>query len=115
VRLNRCAFEFCKKYGIKNYIEPPSFAQPRKENFDVANHLLLIAFFREFKSANPHSAWAYHKASQTIEDLNESITEICKRKELDKLPGVGKTISKVIEEFFGDAKSERLEKEMNTW
>lgn len=115
VRLNRCAFEFCKKYGIKNYIEPPSFAQPRKENFDVANHLLLIAFFREFKSANPHSAWAYHKASQTIEDLNESITEICKRKALDKLPGVGKTISKVIEEFFGDAKSERLEKEMNTW
>ena len=81
------------------------------ENIDVANHLLLIAFFKEFKSANPYSAWAYHKASQTIEDLNESITGICKRKALEKLPGVGKTISKVIEEFLGDAKSERLEKE----
>ena len=111
VRLNRCAFEFCKKYWIKNYIPPPRFERALKENFDVANHLLLIAFFKEFKSANPYSAWAYHKASQTIEDLNESITGICKRKALEKLPGVGKTISKVIEEFLGDAKSERLEKE----
>ena len=110
-RLNRRAFEFCEKYGIKNYIPPPRFERPLKENFDVANLLLLIAFFKEFKSANPYSAWAYHKASQTIEDLNESITGICKRKALDKLPGVGKTISKVIEEFLGDAKSERLEKE----
>jgi len=112
VRLNISAFEFCKKYGIKNYIEPPSFAQPRKENFDVANHLLLISFFREFKSANPYSAWAYHKASQTIEDLNESITEISKRKALDKLPGVGKSISRVIEEFLVNTKRERLENEM---
>jgi DNA polymerase/3'-5' exonuclease PolX len=31
--------------------------------------------------------------------LNENITGICKRKELDKLPGVGKSISQVIEEF----------------
>jgi predicted house-cleaning noncanonical NTP pyrophosphatase (MazG superfamily) len=77
----------------------------------VANHLLLIALSKEFKSANPYSAWAYHKASQTIENLNESIMEICKRKALEKLPGVGKSISKVIEEFLSDAKNERLEKE----
>ncbi len=115
MRLNKCAFDFCKKYRIKNYIPPPDFGRTLKENFEVANHLLLIAFFKEFKSANPYSAWAYHKASQTIENLNESITGICKRKALEKLPGVGKTISKVIEEFLDDAKSERLEKEMNTW
>lgn len=104
-RLNRRTFEFCEKYGIKNYIPPPDFERTLKENFDVANHLLLIAFFKEFKSANPYSAWAYHKASQTIEDLNESIIGICKRKALEKLPGVGKTISRVIEAFLGDAKS----------
>ena len=85
-----------------------------RENFDVANLLLQIAFFKEFKSATPYSAWAYHKASQTIEDLNESITEISKRKAIDKLPGVGKSISRVIEEFLINAKSEKLEKEMNT-
>jgi len=82
VRLNGLAFEFCKKYGIKNYIEPPSFERPFKGNFDVANHLLLIAFFKEFKSANPYSAWAYHKASQNIENLDESIKEIYKKGEL---------------------------------
>lgn len=115
VWLNKCAFEFCKKYGIKNYIPPPDFERTLKENFDVANHLLLIAFFKEFKSANPYSAWAYHKASQTIENLNESVTGICKRKALEKLPGVGKSISRVIEEFLGNDRSERLKREINTW
>jgi len=113
MRLNRYAFEFCKKYGIKNYIPPPSFERPLKENFEVANHLLLIAFFKEFKYANPYSAWAYHKASQNIENLNESIKEICKRGELRRIPGVGESIAKVIEDFLVNARSERLEKEMS--
>lgn len=127
VRLNKCAFEFCKKYGIKNYIQPPSFERSSKqktlipaesqdeENFKVATLLLLIAFFKEFKSANPYSAWAYHKASQNIEKLDESIKEIYKREELRKISGVGECVSKVIEEFLVNGKSERLEKEMSEW
>ncbi|MEA2075280.1 MAG: radical SAM protein [Euryarchaeota archaeon] len=55
-QLNRCAFEFCNKYGIKNYIEPPSFERYSKQqtlmptegyerdNFEVANFLLLLSF-----------------------------------------------------------------------
>lgn len=39
----------------------------------------MIAFFKEFKTGNPYSAWAYHKASQNIENLNESIREVYKR------------------------------------
>ena len=112
VRLNRCAFEFCKKYGMKNYVPPPSLERPLHKNFEAANHLLLIAFFKEFKSANPYSAWAYHKASQNIENLNESIKEICKRGELRKIPGVGESIAKVIEDFLVNGTSERLENEM---
>ena len=115
VRLNRCTFEFCKKYGIKNYIPPPRFERPFKENFEVANHLLLIAFFKEFKSANPYSAWAYHKASQNIENLNESIKVICKREELRRIPGVGESIVKIIRDFLMNGRSERLEKEMDVW
>lgn len=127
VRLNKCAFEFCKKYGIKNYIQPPNFERSSKqktlipaesqdeENFKVATLLLLIAFFKEFKSANPYSAWAYHKASQNIEKLDESIKEIYKREELRKISGVGEGVSKVIEEFLVNGKSERLEKEMSEW
>lgn len=115
VTLNRCAFEFCKKYGIKNYIPPPSFERPLKENFEVAYLLLLIAFFKEFKSSNPYSAWAYHKASQNIENLNESIKEFYKRGELTKIYGVGKSIVTIIEDYLTNGSSERLDKEMNVW
>lgn len=114
-KLNRCAFEFCKKYGIRNYIPPPSFERPLKENFEVANHLLMIAFFKEFKSANPYSAWAYHKASQNIEDLAESVKEMCGRGELRRIPGVGENIAKVIEDFLENGRSARLQREMSTW
>jgi DNA repair photolyase len=109
VRSNRCAFGFCKKYGIKNYIEPPSFAQPFEENFEVANLLLLIAFFKEFKSANSYSAWAYHKASRAIENLNESIRDVYKRGNLREIPGVGASIAKIIQDFLVTGRSEKLE------
>ena len=114
LRLNKSAFEFCRKYGIKNYIPPPSFERPLKENFEVANHLLLIAFFKEFKSGNPYSAWAYHKASQNIENLDESIKQICKSGELRTIPGVGESIAKVIVDFLENGRNERLEKEMSS-
>ncbi|VUT27715.1 MAG: hypothetical protein SYNGOMJ08_00265 [Candidatus Syntrophoarchaeum sp. GoM_oil] len=111
-KLNRRAFEFCKKYGIKNYIPPPGFERSlkqktliptedyEKENFKVATHLLLMAFFTEFKSANPYSAWAYHKASQNIEELNKGIREICESGGLRSIHGVGEGISNVIEDFL---------------
>ena len=114
-RLNSLAFKFCKKYGIKNYIPPPNFERPLKENFEVANLLLMIAFFKEFKSGNPYSAWAYHKASQNIENLKENIRTVYKRGELEKIPGVGRTISQVIEEFLINGRCEKLEKEMDSW
>ncbi|RMF89242.1 MAG: radical SAM protein [Methanobacteriota archaeon] len=127
VKVNKKAFQFCRGYGIENYIPPPSFERalsqktltPKegfdKENFEVASHLLLMAFFKEFKSGDPYSAWAYHRASQSIENLNESIKEIYKRGELRKIPGVGESISREIEEFLAKGRSERLEKEMSTW
>jgi len=94
LNLNKLAFELCRKYGIKNYIPPPTFERytsqqkliPMEEfergNYDLASHLLLIAFFKEFKSGNIYSAWNYHKAAENIEDLNESIRDICHRGKL---------------------------------
>jgi len=76
---------------------------------------LLIAFFKEFKSGNPYSAWAYHKASQSIENLKESIRDVYERNELEKIPGIGKNISRVIEEFLIQGRSEKLKKEINSW
>ncbi len=126
-QLNRRAFEFCNKYGIKNYIEPPSFerhskqqtliptANQTRDNFEVANHLLLLAFFKEFKSANPYSAWAYHKAANAIENLDEGVRAIYKRGGLREIPGVGAGIATVIEEFLIHEGSKRLERELKIW
>ncbi|HAW49344.1 TPA: radical SAM protein [bacterium] len=114
LELNRCAFGFCKKYGIKNYIQPPNFERPFKENFEVANHLLLIAFFKEFKLKDIYSAWAYHKVAYKIEGLNKSIDDIHKRGELKKIPGVGESIAKVIEDFLVNGESEKLKDEMDS-
>jgi len=125
-RLNRCAFEFCKKYRIKNYISPPSFERDsnqqtlipteryERDNFEVANFLLQMAFFKEFKSANPYSAWAYHKASNAIENLNESIRDIYRSGKLRVIPGVGDNIANVIEDFLVTGRSERFDKEIDS-
>ncbi len=110
--LNRIAMEFCKRYGIKNYINPPSYERhPEQEtliptedfdkmNRDVANHLLLMAFFKEYNSGNYHAARNYHIAAENIENLTESVRDIHKKNELEMIPKVGKTISKVIGEFL---------------
>jgi len=123
--LNKLAFKFCRKYGIKNFIKPPRFeiysAQktliPREDyertNRDLANHLLLIAFFKEFKSGNMYSAWNYHKAAENIGNLGESIKTRHKKDDLKSIPGVGETISKVIGDFLEKGTSKMLESEMN--
>lgn len=125
-RLNRCAFAFCKKYRIKNYIPPPSFERDsnqqtlipteryERDNFELATFLLQMAFFKEFKSANPYSAWAHHKASNAIENLNESIRDVYRSGKLREIPGVGDNIARVIEDFLVTGRSERLEKEIDS-
>jgi len=90
------SFEFCKRFGIHTYISPPTFDMPLKENFEVANMLLLIAYFKERKMGNPYAAWAYHRAAQSIEGIKESIQEIHRRNELRKIPGVGERLAKSI-------------------
>jgi DNA repair photolyase len=91
LKLNQRAWELCQKYGIQNYITPPSFQRwsqqqtliPKedyfKENLDMASNLLLVAFFKEFKSSNMHSSWKYHQMAENIENLEESIRNIYER------------------------------------
>lgn len=115
VEKNRNAFEFCRSFDIPNYIPPPAFDRPFKENFEVANLLLLIAYFKEMRKGNPYGAWAYHRAAQSIEDLNESIRDIHAKDELRKIPGVGEGLAKTIAEFLDTGKSEMLEQMKRVW
>jgi len=115
VGINRKTFEFCRKFNISNYISPPDFERPLKENFEVANLLLLMAYFKEMRAGNPYAAWAYHKAAQSIEELKENIREVHKRNELRKIPAVGESLARTIAEFLDTGKREKLERMKVEW
>jgi len=113
--LNRKAFEFCRRFGIPNYIPPPRFERPLRENFDVANVLLLIAYFKEMRSGDPYSAWAYHKAAENIERLDRGIRDLYVENELDRIGSVGKSIAQTIGEFLDTSMSKKLERLKTEW
>jgi len=115
VKINRKAFETCKESNIKTYIQPPDFERPLKENFEVANLLLLIAYFKERRTGNPYAAWAYHKAAQNIEELKESIRAVRNKNKLERIYGVGKNLAETIREYLDTGKSEKLEKLKTDW
>jgi DNA repair photolyase len=115
VKVNKKTFEFCKKFNIPNFIPPPDFERPFKENFEVANLLLLMAYFKEMRAGNPYAAWAYHRAAKTIEELEENIREIHEKNELEKIPGVGKSLAKTIAEFLITGKCKKLEEMKSKW
>jgi hypothetical protein len=115
VRINRRAFEICEEFNIQTYISLPDFERPLKENFEVANLLLLIAYFKEKRTGNPYAAWAYHKAAQNIEELKESIRDIHNRNKLEEISGVGKSLAEIIKEFLDTGKSEKLERLKAEW
>ncbi|AXV37275.1 MAG: radical SAM protein [Methanobacteriaceae archaeon] len=125
LKINNLALKFCKKYGIQNFIDPPDFKVKShqrtliptedyvKFNRDVAQHLLLIAFFKEFKSGYTGSNWNYHKAAENIENLNGSIRKYYDKRRLKEIPGVGEQIENIIEDFIFNGKSSVLEREMS--
>jgi DNA repair photolyase len=115
VRINRKAFEICEEFNLQTYISPPDFERPLKENFEVANLLLLIAYFEEKRTGNPYAAWAYHKAAQNIEELKESIRDIQYRNKLEEISGVGKSLAEIVKEFLDTGKSEKLERLKAEW
>ena len=115
VRINRKAFEICEEFNLQTYISPPDFERPLKENFEVANLLLWIAYFEEKRTGNPYAAWAYHKAAQNIEELKESIRDIQYRNKLEEISGVGKSLAEIVKEFLDTGKSEKLERLKAEW
>jgi len=110
VKINKKAFEICKEFNIKTYIPPPDFEKPLKENFEVANLLLLIAYFKERQTGNPYAAWAYHKAAQNIEELRVNIRDVLNKNELEEISGVGKNLAGTIREYLDTGKCEKLER-----
>jgi len=81
-------------------------------NQEIANILFEIGYFLEMEEA-AFRPQAYEKAAIALENLNKSVFEIYKKggvKELEKIPGVGRSIAKKIEEYIETGKIKYYEK-----
>lgn len=59
-----------------------------------------IASILELQNEDPFRIRAYRRAAQTVASLSESLGRIAQRQALEKLPGIGKTLSREIQELL---------------
>ncbi|HUG18310.1 MAG TPA: nucleotidyltransferase domain-containing protein, partial [Planctomycetaceae bacterium] len=70
-----------------------------------------LADLLEIQNANPFRVRAYRNASQTLESLTESVSEIVasKTEQLTDLPGIGKDLAAKIEQLVATGSIKQLE------
>ncbi len=78
-------------------------------NLEITQIFYEIANLLEIKGHKFRSR-AYRRAAQTIETLPETLIEISKRGELEKIPGVGFNIAAKIQELLETEKLKYLER-----
>jgi DNA polymerase (family X) len=86
--------------------------KPAVDNRDVARVLHRIADLLEFQDENLFKLRSYRLAAETIEELGDSLAEMAARggaKELQKIPGIGKSISAQILELLATGTSSSFE------
>ncbi len=82
------------------------------DNREVARVLNRIADLLEFKDENPFKLRSYRTAAETIDEMHESVAEMAARggpSELQKIPGIGKSISSQIVEIIQTGTSSYLQ------
>lgn len=91
---------------------PQQYDKTSSGNAEVARVLRQIADMIEFKNENPFKLRSYQMAAETIGSMGTPIAEIAGRGgagELQKIPGIGKTISAQILEIVQTGKSSYFE------
>ena len=59
-----------------------------------------IACLLELQGDDPYRIRAYRRAAQTLTSLSEPLRTIARRDALETLPGIGKTLSREIQELL---------------
>ncbi|MHA1882375.1 MAG: DNA polymerase/3'-5' exonuclease PolX [Candidatus Thorarchaeota archaeon] len=78
-------------------------------NSEVAKILKEIAILLEIEGKDKFKPRAYYRAERSIIDLGEDIQAIAERKELTKIPGIGKGLSALISTYLLTKEVEILE------
>ena len=76
----------------------------RIDNNYIAEILKEIAEILQIKSENPFRIRAYEKAAQAVENLSEDVKNLVRENRLTDVPGVGKDLSRKIEELVNTGK-----------
>ncbi|MDD5449236.1 MAG: DNA polymerase/3'-5' exonuclease PolX [Candidatus Omnitrophica bacterium] len=79
-------------------------------NLEIAKIFNQIADLLELKDENIFRVRAYRRAAQNLEAVTEDVSEIAKRKELTKIPGIGEDLAGKITEFIKTGKIRFFEK-----
>lgn len=70
------------------------------KNLEIARIFNNIADLLEIKGENRFKIRAYRRASQTLESIAEDLATIAERGDLEEIPGIGKDLSKKIDEYM---------------
>lgn len=80
-------------------------------NEEVARIFERMAHVVAFKGGSRFRVMAYERAAVSIRDLKEDLAAIAAEGKLEEIPGIGKDLSEMIEEYVAGRKVSRYEKE----
>jgi DNA polymerase (family 10) len=78
-------------------------------NSEVASVLKEIALLLQVEGKEPYRPRAYQRGVRAILSLGEDVAAIAARDELTEIPGIGKGLAEVINDYLDDGKVARLE------
>lgn len=79
------------------------------KNSDVCTVFRQMAEIMEILGEDAYRIRAYQRAAQNIENLPEDIAAVAARKDLTKIPGIGKEIARKIEEILATGTLQKYE------
>jgi DNA polymerase (family 10) len=79
------------------------------KNFEIARLFYEMANLLEIRNESVFRVRAYQRAAQTLETLTEDVAAVARRRELTKLPGIGKDLASVVDEYLRTGTIARLE------
>ena len=79
------------------------------KNREVADILYEMAELLELHAENRFKIIAYSKAARAIESMQEDISQVCRERRLQSIPGVGKAIAQKVEEYLKTGRIEARE------
>jgi len=104
-RVHQSVLKYCQKYKLTPHIPRPIKFFPRelRINKKIAEKFYLEARELQFSVQDGYKAWAYRKAAWSLNDLEESVEEIFRKRGIDgimQIKGIEKGLVRQIEEFL---------------